>query len=122
MIMWEPGVPEGGVCLMQAVAWLVQAADSTRWLPGDQPQRPKLRPGLAYGAQQCSAKFGDLLATAAESRHRLNEASRQGYAAPSLATGPSPPRQPERRQLTHDHDQQAAYASVGAKAIHRRLR
>jgi hypothetical protein len=31
-------------------------------------------------------------------------------------------RQPERRQLIHDHDQQVAYVSVGAKAIHRRLR
>ena len=44
------------------------------------------------------------------------------YAAPSLAAGPSPPRQPERRQLTHDHDHEVAYVSVGAKAIRRRLR
>ena len=33
------------------------------------------------------------------------------YAASSLA--PSPPRQPERRQLTHDHDQEVAYRQCG---------
>ena len=43
------------------------------------------------------------------------------YAVPSLAAGPSPPRQPERRQLTHDHDHEVAYVSVGAKAIRHRL-
>ena len=41
---------------------------------------------------------------------------------PSLAAGLSPPQQPERRQLTHDHDHEVAYVSVGAKAIHCRLR
>jgi hypothetical protein len=30
------------------------------------------------------------------------------YAASSLAAGPSPLRQPERRQLTHDHDHEVA--------------
>jgi hypothetical protein len=32
---------------------------------------------------------------------------------PSVAAGPSPPRQPERRQLTHDHDQEVAYRQCG---------
>lgn len=35
-----------------------------------------------------------------------------GYAAPSLAPGPSPPRQPERRQITPT---EVAYVSVGAR-------
>jgi hypothetical protein len=37
-----------------------------------------------------------------------------------LAADPSPPRQPEPRQLTHDHDQEVAYRQWGAKAIHPR--
>lgn len=35
-----------------------------------------------------------------------------GYAATSLAPGPSPPWQPERRQITHP---EVAYVSVGAR-------
>jgi hypothetical protein len=37
-----------------------------------------------------------------------------GYAEPSLAPGPSPSQQPERRQMTHTHDE-VAYISVGAR-------
>lgn len=40
-------------------------------------------------------------------------ADRTGYAVSSLAPGPSPPRQPERRQMTQPHE--VAYISVGAR-------
>ena len=38
------------------------------------------------------------------------------YAASSLAAGPSPLRQPERRQLTHDHDHEVEYRQRGRQA------
>jgi hypothetical protein len=64
---------------------------------------------LCSAAQPLDRKFYGALDTR---RSQYGEHLRC-YAAPSLAAGPSLPRQPERRQLTHDRDQEVAYRQCG---------